>query len=687
MKSNLKFICVLTLSLIAFTLNAQNKADNPVVIEIGTEKIYLSELLEQFNIGSVDDIQKLTRDERNEYLNLYLIFKLKLKESYALGLDTTKNFLTEYKEYRNQAVSRYLYDREIYDNMFKELYHRYLHIAKASHILVSVDEFALPKDTLAAYKRAMDIRNRAIKGEDFSGLAVELSDDSTARDYFDLYAGTQIAGNKGDLGFLSVFTTPAPFEDFIFTAKDGGISMPVRTGNGYHIIHLDRRIAFYGKVTLDHIWIPENEDANQAKEEIEAAYNSLLSGMEFGEVAKKYSKDENVQITGGRVANIVVNNMIPEYTIALSELELEEFSKPFYTSVGWHIVRPIQKTETPPIEEVASLLDFRIERLGRKKPAVDKFVQEQKRARNFTEVKVKELNIALEEVEKVLTDSVFYGSWTITEKAALMKNPLFSIHNKWYTQQDLLNYIGKNQKGDRFNAPYALSMHVRNRYQQMISEIILDLADNLFEQEIPSLGKTTKAFYEGLLVYAFNEREIWNKAFLDTVGLRKFYESTKNEHYSLEDIESNPYMWGKRAQLTVWTLKGKDCFNQKKCNKIFQQSLTKNYDEKTVFANLSKSLDKRCKTQNTEDIIKFKEELEELDELEDTAWKKGTYSIEEDKVGYIVTVVKDIKSPELKQLSELKGNYINNYQVFLEEYVNNMLLKKYPHKIHFEIFQ
>ncbi|MBC7862325.1 MAG: peptidylprolyl isomerase, partial [Bacteroidia bacterium] len=161
-----------------------------------------------------------------EYVDLFINFKLKVKEAEEMGLDTVKTFVTELGGYRRQLSGPYLTDKNVNEKLVNEAYDRMKTEIHASHILVRLTEDALPKDTLDAYNKIISFRNRALKGEDFGKLARESADkgDPSAKD------------NAGDLGFFSSFSMVYTFESAAYATKAGEISLPVRTRFGYHII-------------------------------------------------------------------------------------------------------------------------------------------------------------------------------------------------------------------------------------------------------------------------------------------------------------------------------------------------------------------------------------------------------------------------------------------------------------------
>lgn len=109
---------------------------------------------------------------------------------------------------------------------------------RASHILIMVDADAKPADTLAAWNKIMQIREKAINGESFGDLAYKYSDDPSARER-DAY-GMKYPPNYGDLGYFTSFIMIYNFEKAAYNTQVIEISIPIRTNFGYHIIKVTR---------------------------------------------------------------------------------------------------------------------------------------------------------------------------------------------------------------------------------------------------------------------------------------------------------------------------------------------------------------------------------------------------------------------------------------------------------------
>ncbi len=152
---------------------------------------------------------------------------MKVNKANKLGLQNNVQYQNELKSYRNQLSKNYTSDSKVTSDLIKEGHDRLQKEIRASHILIMVDENASPEDTLIAYKKALEIRNKAVAGQDFGKLAQEFSQDPSAKE------------NLGDLGYFSSFRMVYAFETAAYNTPKGQISKPVRTRFGYHVIKVN----------------------------------------------------------------------------------------------------------------------------------------------------------------------------------------------------------------------------------------------------------------------------------------------------------------------------------------------------------------------------------------------------------------------------------------------------------------
>ena len=211
---------VLSICIAMFTLASFAQKD-PVLMTVGDNTVTKSEF-EQIFFKNYKK-ETVSKADLDEYMELFVKFKLKVAEAEARGMDTVGDFKLELLGYRKQLARPYMVDKEMNETLIKEAYARMQKEVRASHIMVKCAENAHPEDTLIAYNKALAIRKRIIDGEDFAAVAKGKggSEDPSAQE------------NGGDLGYFPVFKMVYPFESAAFDMKVGEISQPVRSKYGY----------------------------------------------------------------------------------------------------------------------------------------------------------------------------------------------------------------------------------------------------------------------------------------------------------------------------------------------------------------------------------------------------------------------------------------------------------------------
>ena len=265
-----------------------SQVKDPIIMNIGGRDVTKSEfeyIWKKNNTNNVQDNKSL-----DEYVNLFINFKLKVAEAKAQGIDTTKSFINELSGYRRQLIAPFLTDKDADEAVIKEAYERGKEYVEASHILVKLAPGAAPEDTLKAYQKIMNVYKRAIKGEDFAKLAKENSDDLENKD------------KGGYLGYTTGSHYVYPFENAMFSTPVGKISKPFRTQFGYHITKVLNRIPAKGQYRSAHIMkrvLPDATplDKAAAKDSIFKIYNALKNGGSFQKYATEQSDDQAALFT------------------------------------------------------------------------------------------------------------------------------------------------------------------------------------------------------------------------------------------------------------------------------------------------------------------------------------------------------------------------------------------------------
>jgi peptidyl-prolyl cis-trans isomerase SurA len=221
---------------------AQKKAKPAVLFSVGKEKISADEFIYLYkkNHPAKED---LTDQKINEYLDLYINFKLKVTEARTRGIDKTTEFTKEYNSYKDELRKPFLPESRILDSLVTLTYNRLQKEVSAAHILIEVKQDASPADTLQAYNTTVSLKKQILAGEDFTTKAALYSDD------------TYTKPRGGDLGYFTTLQMVSPFEEAVYGGKPGDIVGPVRTSFGYHIIKVGESRPARGEVEVSHIML------------------------------------------------------------------------------------------------------------------------------------------------------------------------------------------------------------------------------------------------------------------------------------------------------------------------------------------------------------------------------------------------------------------------------------------------
>lgn len=652
----LKLMLGVIFFMVMFAVNAQEK--DPIILKVAGEEITKSEFLNVYQKNNVNG-EVLDRKSLEEYMELYINFRLKVKEAESLGMDTMRSFIDELAGYRKQLAQPYLIDEKMNKALLEEAYNRKKEDIRASHLLIKVDRNASPEDTLAAYKKIMQIRKKAMKGEDFGKLAMENSDDLSAKDR--MVENKIVKGNQGDLGYFTVFDMVYPFETGAYNTKVGEISMPVRSDFGYHLIKVTDRKPALGRVQVAHILMRPAPNANAAdsaalEQKVMDVYNRILKGEDFADLAKQFSDDKATATKGGVLPWFGANRMIPEFIKEVSQLkEINQVAKPFTSSFGWHIVKLLDRKDIGTYEDNLNDLKQNLSRSDRAKKSEQALLNRIKEEYKFTQnAKAKT------EFYKVVTDTIFKGGWD-PKAASELNKPMFTIGRHSYSQQDFALWLGKNQ---RQGAKENISSYVDKMYSTFVNQKLLEYEDSQLENKYPEFRMLMKEYRDGILLFELTEQKIWSKASKDTTGLEAFYNSNRNK-----------YMWGQRADASVYTLSTKD----KKVLEQFRALLKKGLTDHELLENMNND------STSVLSVDRRKYEKGDNFTVDLARWQKGETAEATVEGKTIIAKINDVLNPEPKKLNEARGLVTANYQDYLEQEWIKELRSKYRFEVNQEV--
>lgn len=624
MKTNLlAVLCLLSLS-----LSGQTSSD-PVLMTIDDKKITRSEFEAIYKKNNRDST--ITKEDLDEYVELFINFKLKVMAAEDMGMDTLSRFERELAGYRDQLAKPYLVDKSVTDSLVREAHNRMLEEVRASHILIKLPPDPTPADTLEAYKKIMEIKEEVEADPDsFSEVAKAKSEDPSAK------------SNGGDLGYFTSLQMVYPFETAAYRTEVGDISGPVRTRFGYHLVKVNDRRDARGQVKVAHIMIrseesdPEDVKASLKRRAMEV-YEKLENGSDFNELARKFSDDRSSAAKGGELPAFGAGKMVEEFEEAAFGLtEPGEYTEPIKTAYGWHIVKLIERIPVKSFEESEKELRSKIARDSRSDITKDTFIAKRKAEYGYEDYRKR-----LKPFYKDIDTSYFSGNWEPSENLMTDK-ALFTLDGKEYTQSEFAGYLKARMRPSR--KVIDLSQLINESFDNWVDVEIMEYEDSQLEAKYPEFRMLMQEYRDGILLFDLTDQKVWSKAVEDSVGLVEFYEENKDQ-----------FMWEERAGYDIYTVEDEEAAG--KVRKLLKKG--KNQDEIREALNEKSALKVRVSSGLKE---KKQEPL-----LEKVAWEPGVSEPINDNGQLKVVHIKEIREPEPKDFEEARGLITAAYQNHLEE--------------------
>jgi len=641
------FLLALGIGILA---QSQNYEDE-VLMTIHDRKVTLGEFERIYNKNNSNpSIEQQTVDE---YLDLFINFKLKVIEAEERGMDTTVAFLREFNGYKKQLAKPYLSDKAEAEILVQEAFKRAQNDVHVSHILIRLDEFAAPEDTLKAFEKIMQIRNRIEAGEDFGTVAKATSDDPSVKE------------NGGDLGWMNVFKMIYSLETAAYNTPPGRVSMPVRTRFGYHLVKVHEKRPSLGDVKVAHIMVltPEamsEEDRVKAKEKIDQYYDSLQRGVDFAELAKRHSEDRGSAINGGELQWFGTGRMVPEFENASFAIKrIGDYSQPIQTAFGWHIIKLIDKRGVDNFDRMKPDLENMVAKSDRNVYSRKAMIQRIKKQNNF-----KEFPGNLDVFYTLVDSTIFSKEWVIPDRGYVNRT-LFTLGDKDYKLNDFAAYLENNQGGRSMNT----QVYINNKYNEFTDKSVLEFEENQLPVKYPEFRHLVQEYHDGILLFDLTDQMVWSKAVKDSAGLEEFYENHKKD-----------YMWEEdRLDATIYSCKDETV--AKKTRALLTKKSKQTKSPAQVVESVIKSFgDSSCIQYRTG--IFEKGEDASIDRMD---WKTDISKNIEENDRIVIIVKNKIVKPEPKKLDEARGIVTADYQTYLEKLWIQELREKYKVEVNKEL--
>ena len=424
----------LVLALSVLVCAAAGTVHAQTVLTIAGEAVSAEDFSHIFKKNNRDSL--ITAESLDDYMELFIDFKLKVKAAEDLGMDTATSFVNELAGYRKQLARPYLVDNELLDALVAEAYDRTLEEVRASHLLIKMSADAAPADTAIAHGKAEALKERIMSGEDFASIARSRggSDDPSVKD------------NGGDLGWFSAFMMLYAFEDACFNANVGDVVGPVRTRYGYHIIKVTGKREARGEMRCAHIMIrPDSKKGapEEAKTKIDALASELATGVDFAELARQHSADQSSRTKGGELPWFGTGRMVESFEEAAFGLTADgDISDPVQTQYGWHIIKRLEYKAPPSFDDSKRELEKKLQRDSRSEQVRKSFIEKRKQEYGYN-IDEKRFN---QVVEATVVDSVLQP---LMVKKGLAKKPILTVGDTKVPVSKFVTFI--NAKRNRID--------------------------------------------------------------------------------------------------------------------------------------------------------------------------------------------------------------------------------------------
>lgn len=515
----LQFSCML-----AWSISAVAQDRDQALLTVDGRPVDKDELVYLISKGKNTDtpMAGVSREEFEENLDLFINYKLKVREAEALGLDRTEEFTKEFESFKETLIYPYLIKNSLEEGELRKAYSRMQEVVRASHILFQFPPNASSEDSLIVLKMALKVRGEIENGASINELAVQYSDDPSAKK------------NKGDLGYFTSLQMVQPFEDAAYNLQVGQLSDPVLSNFGYHIIQVKDRQPNPGQVRVSHILVRfDAEDPTQeenARRKISDIYAEIQKESTIGKnIVKTFSEDPATNQRGGILPWFGVGNMIPEFEMAAFSLtEIGEVSPPLKTQYAIISYALRKKKPISSYEEMEETIRSRILRDSRSGMIQSQVVAIQKARYGFVEDENSVANLA--RVLNPITKSSFESA---LEANSLEDSPLFTLQGKTATASDLAEFMKNEEispkvKGGTFDI----------WYDRFVANTLAKTEENDLETNNKEYQMLLKEYRDGILLFSLMNQEVWQKGITDSLGQVEFYRKNIDRYRWKDRVEA-----------------------------------------------------------------------------------------------------------------------------------------------------
>jgi len=460
--------------------------------------------------------QQLNPQTIDEYADMFKLYKLKVADARAEGLDTLSSFRREMAQYRHDLAAPYINDSVFINNLVKEAYDRAGEEVEAIHVML----FKTPNPVKNAElrQRADSLAGVLKAGADFADIAARFSGDR----------GSNSKG--GYMGYITAQQYPYAFEEAAYSLREGEISDVVESPVGYHILKGGKHRKPRGKILAEHILVMSSEsDAADSKTSARRLIDSIYSvaaanPAAFEDLAIKYSDDKGSGAQGGKLPWFGTGEMVQEFDSVAFAMPTGTISEPFKTRFGWHIIKKLDAKSIPAFSEFKPLVlasmdspqDPRFQKI--RAHQIARLAKKHKATLNNSTVDALKKDLASNDI-----DSAFYARWT---KAPLRDMEFCVIDGRKIPMSSFIERMEGRKMAGGPGIDQFIDRSVDYLYLMLLSEAE---EEQMLAKE-PDYANLYREYVDGSLLYEVSVRKVWDKAVKDEEGLKKYFAEHSGEY-------------------------------------------------------------------------------------------------------------------------------------------------------------
>lgn len=475
------------------------KVIDPVLMKVAGKDVPLSEFEYLYHKNNTQQVNPQSIDE---YVGMFVDYKLKVADAEAAGVDTTAEFREEFNKFRNELSEPYMRDDAKLDSLMQEAYSHMQQEVLVSHIMVAPEQ-----------RRLIDsLRNEIAAGN--------VTFDDAARKFS---IDTPSAKKGGLMGFVIPGRFPWSFEKAAYETEVGQISPVVNSGLGLHLIRVEKKEPNVGEVNVAHIIRLTQGNANNEEQKriIDSLYQIIKADpSKFEELAKKFSQDGSAS-KGGELGWFGRGMTVAEFENMAYSLPNGAISEPFKSDFGWHIIKKIDSRGVGSFEANKDKIKAAIEHSDRSSQPEIIFLQKQRGKYNAALV-----DNTYEQIKTIAGqhNNKLDSAMMLELKTSTL--PAYKIDQAVFTVGNVLSGVNVGPIIGASN----ISSFIRNQAVNDMNEKIREIVRDDLYRTNDDYRNLVNEYRDGILLFEISNRNVWNKASKDKDGLENFFNQNRAKY-------------------------------------------------------------------------------------------------------------------------------------------------------------